>query len=100
MTIASSPGLRAILVVDQVADWAGMELPLPLIAAREYLRDPAWQQQRGLRVVNLCRSWRYQSTGYYVSLLAVSRRHIDAHLSRSRVAASLQLPGQRTPVAP
>jgi signal transduction histidine kinase len=32
--------------------------------------------------------------------VAVSRRHIDAHLSRSRVAASLQLPGQRTPVAP
>src|SRR5690606_28033033 len=32
--------------------------------------------------------------------VAVSQRHIDAHLSRSRVAASLQLPGQRTPVAP
>jgi signal transduction histidine kinase len=32
--------------------------------------------------------------------VAVSRRHIDAHLSRSRVAASLRLPGQRTPVAP
>ena len=32
--------------------------------------------------------------------VAASRRHIDAHLSRSRVAASLQLPGQRTPLAP
>lgn len=32
--------------------------------------------------------------------VAVSQRHIDAHLSRSRVAASLQLPGQRTPLAP
>lgn len=32
--------------------------------------------------------------------VAVSRRHIDAHLSRSRVAASVRLPGQRTPVAP
>lgn len=31
--------------------------------------------------------------------VAVSRRHIDAHLSRSRVAASLKLPGQRAPVA-
>jgi len=71
----SATPLRAILVVDQIADWAGMDLPLPLVPAREYLRDPAWQQQRGLRVVNLCRSWRYQSAGYYVSLLAVSRRH-------------------------
>ena len=31
--------------------------------------------------------------------VAVSQRHIDAHLSRSRVAASLKLPGQRAPVA-
>jgi len=76
VTPASSVSSRAILVVDQVKDWADMDLPLPLVAAREYLRDPAWQQQRGLRVVNLCRSWRYQSTGYYVSLLAVSRRHV------------------------
>ncbi len=30
----------------------------------------------------------------------ISRRHIDAHLSRSRVAASVLVPGQRTPVAP
>lgn len=30
----------------------------------------------------------------------VSRKHIDAHLSRSRVAASVLVPGQRTPVAP
>lgn len=32
--------------------------------------------------------------------VAVSQRHIDAHLSRSRVAASVRQPGQRTPVAP
>jgi signal transduction histidine kinase len=32
--------------------------------------------------------------------VGVSRRHIDGHLTRSRVAASLRLPGQRTPVAP
>lgn len=77
MTSNPSPGSsRAILVVDQVKDWADLDLPLPLVPAREYLRDPAWQLQRGLRVVNLCRSWRYQSAGYYVSLLAVSRRHI------------------------
>lgn len=31
--------------------------------------------------------------------VTVSQRHIDAHLSRSRVAASLKLPGQRAPVA-
>jgi signal transduction histidine kinase len=30
----------------------------------------------------------------------LSRKHIDAHLSRARVAASVLLPGQRTPVVP
>jgi len=30
----------------------------------------------------------------------LAQRHIDAHLARSRVAASVRLPGQRTPVAP
>jgi signal transduction histidine kinase len=29
-----------------------------------------------------------------------SQRHINAHLARSRAAASVRLPGQRTPVAP
>ena len=32
--------------------------------------------------------------------VALSRRHIDWHLARARVAASQRLPGQRTPVAP
>jgi len=30
---------------------------------------------KGARVFNLCRSYRYQSTGYYVSLLAAARGH-------------------------
>jgi signal transduction histidine kinase len=32
--------------------------------------------------------------------VALSRRHIDWHLARARVAASQRLPGQRTPVTP
>ncbi len=32
--------------------------------------------------------------------VAVARRHVDWHLARARVAASLALPGQRTAVAP
>ncbi|MGS5089489.1 sensor histidine kinase [Hydrogenophaga sp. A37] len=32
--------------------------------------------------------------------VALSRRHIDWHLARARVAATQRLPGQRTPLAP
>ncbi|MEZ4289531.1 MAG: RimK-like ATPgrasp N-terminal domain-containing protein [Myxococcota bacterium] len=34
-----------------------------------------WADLRGLRVYNLCRSYAYQTLGYYVSLLAAARGH-------------------------
>ena len=46
-----------------------------LVLARAYLTDPAWSQRRGLKVFNVSRSYRYQSVGYYVSLLAEARGH-------------------------
>lgn len=56
------------------------ELPLSfegceLVPAREYLMDRRYADMRGVKVFNLCRSYRYQSTGYYVSLLASARGH-------------------------
>lgn len=46
-----------------------------LVAAKAYLTDPQYASMRGARVFNLCRSYRYQSSGYYVSLLAAARGH-------------------------
>jgi glutathione synthase/RimK-type ligase-like ATP-grasp enzyme len=37
--------------------------------------DSAYGTLRATKVVNLCRSYRYQSLGYYVSLLAAARGH-------------------------
>lgn len=45
------------------------------VAARSYLTDPAHAGQRGEKIFNICQSYRYQSMGYYVSLLAEARRH-------------------------
>ncbi len=45
------------------------------VAARSYLTDPAHAGERGAKVFNICQSYRYQSMGYYVSLLAEARRH-------------------------
>ena len=57
-----------------------VELPLKfegceLVSAREYLTDRRYADMKGVKVFNLCRSYRYQSTGYYVSLLAAARGH-------------------------
>lgn len=45
------------------------------MAARAYLTDRRYVEMRGVHLFNLCRSYRYQSTGYYVSLLAAARGH-------------------------
>lgn len=46
------------------------------IAARTYLTDSSFAAMKGgVKVFNICRSYRYQSMGYYVSLLAEARSH-------------------------
>jgi glutathione synthase/RimK-type ligase-like ATP-grasp enzyme len=67
--------MRFFVVVDQLSDWA-LTLPgVEVITAKEYLTDEEIAQVRHARVFNLCRSFRYQSFGYYVSLLAEARGH-------------------------
>jgi glutathione synthase/RimK-type ligase-like ATP-grasp enzyme len=74
-----------ILLVEQAADWKPGFPRLPVMTAREYLgssragapQDSAEDlaSRRQLRVINLCRSYRYLSVGYYCSLLAEARGH-------------------------
>ena len=65
-----------ILLVEQASDWKSAFPRLPVVTAREYLGGgEAFSPKRRLRVVNLCRSHRYLSIGYYCSLLAEARGH-------------------------
>lgn len=67
--------MRTIVVVSQPGDWP-FEIPgVEVALERDYLTTTQWAKERGLRVFNLCRSYRYQAAGYYVSLLATARRH-------------------------
>lgn len=67
--------MAVLIVVDDPGNWP-LEIPeVEVVAARSYLTDPGYTERRGARVFNLCRSYRYQSTGYYVSLLAAARGH-------------------------
>lgn len=64
-----------LIVVQNPKDWT-IELPdVEIVAARQYLTDPTYSQLKRTRVFNLCRSYAYQSIGYYVSLLAEARGH-------------------------
>ncbi len=67
--------MQILIVVNDPSDW-GLSIPgVELVAARSYLVEPRYTQMRRVRVFNLCRSYRYQSVGYYVSLLAEARGH-------------------------
>ncbi|MDF1528878.1 MAG: RimK-like ATPgrasp N-terminal domain-containing protein, partial [Sedimenticola sp.] len=64
-----------LLLVEKASHWKGRVDSYPVVTAAEYLKDPVWQQKRGLRIVNLCRSQKYLGEGYYCSLLAEARGH-------------------------
>lgn len=46
-----------------------------VVGARKYLTEPVFAKMAGVRVFNLCSSFRYKSIGYYVSLIAEARGH-------------------------
>jgi glutathione synthase/RimK-type ligase-like ATP-grasp enzyme len=67
--------LNILFVVSNPKDWP-LEIPgVTLLSARTYLTDPKYFDYRPAKVFNLSRSYKYQSAGYYVSLLASARGH-------------------------
>ncbi len=67
--------IRNIIVVNQQKQWP-LTLPeVEVVTAHAYLTDNRYGGNQNLRVFNLCRSYKYQSVGYYVSLLAEARGH-------------------------
>lgn len=63
--------VRPLVVVSRPGDLANYHGPR--LTADEFLEDDRAAAAAGAPVVNLCRSWRYLSKGYYVSLLAEAR---------------------------
>ena len=67
--------MSILLVVNNTKNWP-LHIPgVEVITARAYLTDPAFSDDHTAKVFNLCRDYSYQSTGYYVSLLAAARGH-------------------------
>lgn len=67
--------MQVLIVVDNPHNWPLDISGVDVVAAREYVMNSAYGALRSAKVVNLCRSYRYQSLGYYVSLLATARGH-------------------------
>jgi glutathione synthase/RimK-type ligase-like ATP-grasp enzyme len=67
--------MKAIIVIENPRRWPLRVEGADVVAARDYLVGDARDVRSGLRVYNLCRTYGYQTLGYYVSLLAAARGH-------------------------
>src|SRR6185312_9750072 len=65
-----------VILVDQARDFPNAETPHKVITTDDYLARPKLFAALGRpKIVNLSRSYNYQSKGYYASLLAEARGH-------------------------
>jgi glutathione synthase/RimK-type ligase-like ATP-grasp enzyme len=64
-----------VILVDQGRDLPNAETPHKVISTGEYLARPRLFDMGRPKIVNLARSYAYQSKGYYASLLAEARGH-------------------------
>jgi glutathione synthase/RimK-type ligase-like ATP-grasp enzyme len=64
-----------VILVDQPKDLPNAETPHKVITTSEYLARPRLFDNARPKLVNLARSYAYQSKGYYASLLAEARGH-------------------------
>jgi glutathione synthase/RimK-type ligase-like ATP-grasp enzyme len=67
--------MPTLIVVNNTNEWSFNIPGVEVVNARTYLTDPRYGNVRGVKLFNLCRSYRYQTTGYYVTLLASARGH-------------------------
>jgi hypothetical protein len=64
-----------VILVDQPRDFPNADTPHKVITTSEYLARPRLFDMGRPKLVNLARSYAYQSKGYYASLLAEARGH-------------------------
>ena len=65
-----------VILVDQARDFPNADTPHKVITTRDYLARPKLFAMLGrAKIINLSRSYNYQSKGYYASLLAEARGH-------------------------
>src|SRR6202162_4019543 len=64
-----------VILVDQPKDLPNAETPHKVITTSDYLARPRLFEIGRPKLLNLSRSYAYQSKGYYASLLAEARGH-------------------------
>ena len=66
---------QVLIVVDNPQDWTAYYPSDNVVSVQDYLSQKGDQQVSSTHVINLCRSYKYLTNGYYCSLLAEARNH-------------------------
>lgn len=66
---------QKLIITDKPEEWISSIPDVEVVTPGSYFSETAYQKSKKYRVVNLCKSYQYQSLGYYVSLLAEARGH-------------------------
>ncbi|MEQ9591240.1 MAG: RimK family protein [Cyclobacteriaceae bacterium] len=64
-----------LIVVDKPKNWKFDLTDVEVVSTEAYISNEAYPMTKNIKVLNLCKSYQYQSEGYYVSLLAEARGH-------------------------
>lgn len=64
-----------LIITDKPKEWINVIPGVGVTTPGEYFSGDQYLKSRKFKVVNLCKSYNYQSIGYYVSLLAEARGH-------------------------
>jgi glutathione synthase/RimK-type ligase-like ATP-grasp enzyme len=67
--------MQKLIIVENPDHWQFNLYDAEVVSPSKYISTETYQQFKGLKVINLCKSYQYQSLGYYVSLLAEARKH-------------------------
>src|SRR5687768_9582720 len=67
--------MQKLIIVENPDSWQFNLYDAEVITPSKYISTETYQQTKGLKIINLCKSYQYQSLGYYVSLLAEARQH-------------------------
>lgn len=67
--------MQRLIVTENPEDWQIDADSVTVISPSEYINSEEYANQWNIKVINLCKSYQYQSEGYYISLLAEARGH-------------------------
>src|SRR5882757_6869357 len=64
-----------LVVVEKPENWKFSLEDVDVVTPDDYITKESFQSEKSTKLINLCKSYQYQSEGYYVSLLAEARGH-------------------------